>query len=96
MQRVAVKSSLVAAIAYDAEKQICEVEFHGKKEGEPGRVYRYMNFTAEAWEAWSKAESIGKHFLSQIKGKKNEDGTLAYPCVRIEENNGKEAQAAKT
>ena len=76
MERIAVKSSLLKAIAYDPEKQVLEVEFLPNKEGDCGKVYQYTGFPLEAWQAWSKAESIGKHFLKEIKPK--------YECKKIE------------
>ena len=65
-----VESSLLTAIGYDAATQTLRIEFPRK--GHPpgaGTVYEYYHVSAEQWAAFQAAESFGKHFLANIKGK---------------------------
>lgn len=61
MTRDAVTSTSIKAIGHDGQHM--EVEFHS------GRVYRYPDFPADAHAQFVGAESIGKHFNAEIRGK---------------------------
>jgi hypothetical protein len=63
MERVAVDSSDIRSIGYDAESSVLEIEF--KK----GSVYQYSEVPAEEHAALMAAESKGKHFNANVKGR---------------------------
>jgi len=52
------------------------LEFRSKKEGEPGKVYRYADVGPEAYKAFMAAPSLGSHFLKEIKP--------AHACTKVE------------
>lgn len=58
-----VKSSVVSRIGYDAPSQKLHVEIGG------GKTYTYHDVPQSAHDALMNAESIGKHFGVNIKGK---------------------------
>lgn len=60
---VALESSLLASTAYDEVTQVVEIAFKS------GGCYRYSDFPPEKWDRFRAAESAGKFFLSEIKGK---------------------------
>lgn len=62
----AVESSQIAAIGHDPETNTLAIEFKNWK-GEPSSVYHYDAFTAEQFEEFKNAESIGSHFGKHIK-----------------------------
>lgn len=70
---VPVESSLLAAIGHDAETQTLAIKF---KLG--GSVYHYSNFSAEEYETFSKAESVGSHFIKNIKS-----NPTKYPFTKL-------------
>jgi hypothetical protein len=72
MERVAVKSSLLASIGYDSVTKVLEVEF---KNG-PSRVYQYSEVTPEKYAEMMQAQSIGSFFLKEIKP--------SHVCKRID------------
>lgn len=63
MARTEVKSSSIKAVGYSPETQKLEIEFHG------GRVYRYTEVPADVAKDFLAAESIGKAFASDIRGR---------------------------
>lgn len=63
----AVKSSQIAAIGHDPVTNTLAIQFSPKKDGTPGSVYHYANFTAAQFDAFKSAESIGSHFGKHIK-----------------------------
>jgi hypothetical protein len=69
MKREPVKSSAIAEIGYDAEKQILEVMFHS------GGLYQYAGFDQKAYEWLRLQSSIGSHFAKEIAGK--------YPVTKM-------------
>ena len=79
MERKPIESSLLASVGYDLEKQILELEFKSKKEGQPSSVYQYSNVTPEKYAEFMAAESQGKFFIANLKNR------VEYPCVRITE-----------
>ena len=84
MQRQEVKSSLLAAVGYDAASKTLMLEFRSKKEGEPGKVYRYANVDPLTYEKFLAAPSLGSHFLKQIKPN--------HACTRVEEKPDAESE----
>ncbi|WP_213308261.1 KTSC domain-containing protein [Paraburkholderia sacchari] len=63
-----VESSQIHSIGHDPETNTLAIRFLAKRGGdEPGSLYHYANFTAEDFEAFSNAESIGSHFGKHIK-----------------------------
>lgn len=64
-----VKSSNVVAVGYDEKSKILEVEFKS------GGVYGYRTVEKPVYESLIKAESIGRFFLREIKGK--------YPYAKL-------------
>ena len=60
--RVAVTSSNIRAVGYDAGTKTLEVEFSN------GGLYRYADVPGEAWHDLVKADSIGRHFAAHIRG----------------------------
>lgn len=61
---VPVTSSNIASIGYSHLTKTLEVQFKGS-----GAVYSYTGVPQEAFDALMSAESIGKHFGAQIRGK---------------------------
>lgn len=68
-----VNSSMFSHIGYDAERLVLLVRFHPSKKqaeaGEPGDLREYRNFIPEKWAEMQAAESVGKWFLANVKGK---------------------------
>jgi hypothetical protein len=63
-----VESSQIHSIGHDPATNTLAIRFLAKRGGdEPGSLYHYANFTAEDFEAFSNAESIGSHFGQHIK-----------------------------
>ena len=61
MERQPVKSSVIAALGYDRQTQMLEVEFT------TGRVYEYFAVPATVFEGFLKAESIGRYFNAHVR-----------------------------
>ena len=76
-----VQSSQIAAIGHDAETNTLAIRFHKGygRDQVPGSLYHYENFTAEDFEAFKAAESIGRHFGQHIKS-----CTEKHPFTKIE------------
>lgn len=84
MERTQVESSNIASIGYDkGTPMTLEVEFHG------GKVYRYIRVPADLYEGFLKAESKGKFFYANIRGKYSYE--LVEPKVKSEENASKDS-----
>lgn len=58
-----VQSSNIVAVGHDAETSKLFVQFKS------GGTYQYDNVPPEAHAAFVGAESVGKHFHAEIKGK---------------------------
>jgi hypothetical protein len=67
--REPVASSVIAAIGYDEERQILEVEFSS------GAVCRYRGVSEEVYDAFLAARSKGGYFNRHIKD--------AYPWEQV-------------
>ena len=74
-----VDSSQIHAIGHDAATNTLAIRFKNYK-GEVTSLYHYSNFTAEDFEAFRTAESIGRHFGAFIK-----PFYQKYPFKRIED-----------
>ena len=61
--RERVQSSSLAAVGYDEQRQILEIEFHG------GAVYGYRKVPPEVHAALLRAPSKGNYFSEHIRGK---------------------------
>lgn len=61
-----VESKQIHAIGHDAESNTLAIRFKNWK-GEVTSLYHYENFTAEEFQAFKSAESIGRHFGAFIK-----------------------------
>jgi hypothetical protein len=61
MRRHKVDSSLLAAVGYDAERLVLEVELRG------GRVYRYTDVAEILYRRLLAARSLGAFFNAEIR-----------------------------
>jgi hypothetical protein len=59
-----VKSSQIASIGHDPKTNTLAIQFSGSK-----KLYHYEGFSSEEFAKFEKAESVGKHFSSHIRGK---------------------------
>jgi hypothetical protein len=59
-----VESSNINKVRYDKQRKLLRVFFHN------GSVYDYKEVSEEEFDALCKAESVGKHFNSEIKNNK--------------------------
>lgn len=71
-----VTSSQLDSIGHDAATNTLAIRFKAKKG--PGSLYHYQGFTAEQFEAFKNAESIGIYFRDHIKTKPE-----AHPFEKI-------------
>jgi len=62
-----VESSQIAAIGHHPETNTLAIQFSPRRDGTPGSVYHYENFTSEDFAAFKKSDSIGSHFGKHIK-----------------------------
>lgn len=62
-----VKSSQIFAVGYDAPSETLALQF--LRNGQPGGVYHYTPVPDGMYHALLAAESIGKFFGANIKGK---------------------------
>lgn len=63
MKHSDVKSSNIKSIGYDEKDKTLEIIFSN------GSHYSYSDVDTEAYKKLAGAESMGKHFFSNIKGK---------------------------
>ncbi|RLK53414.1 KTSC domain-containing protein [Stenotrophomonas rhizophila] len=69
IELVDVESSQIHSIGHDPETNTLAIRFtkgYGANRG-PGSLYHYQNFSADEFEAFKAADSIGKHFGAYIK-----------------------------
>jgi hypothetical protein len=62
MNRTAVESTTLAALAYDEAREILQLEFRS------GALYRYCGVPAPVYEALLSAPSKGRYFNRSIRG----------------------------
>jgi len=72
MEREAVESSQLASVGYDVEKQILEIEFKGRTDTSGG-IYQYFEVPQHVHHDLMHAESIGRYFGQNVRGKFNFD-----------------------
>lgn len=82
MKLQAVQSSQINAIGHAAATKTMQIEFKG------GSLYEYANVTAEEFEKFSKAPSIGSYFFKHFK-----NDPVKYPYVKLEANKAIDALA---
>ena len=63
IKRKPVESSVLAAVGYDAERRVLEIEFHS------GAIYRYLEVPEEIHRRLLAAESKGHFFGANIRDK---------------------------
>ena len=78
-----VESSQIHSIGHDAETNTLAIRFYRGygRDQHPGALYHYDNFTAQDFEAFKNAESIGRHFGKNIK-----PFAEKYPFTKVAEN----------
>ncbi len=69
MERVAVRSTEIAIVGYEASSKTLEVAFRN------GSVYHYEQVPPEMFQQFIKADSIGLYFADKIK--------TAFPYTKI-------------
>ncbi len=57
-----VNSSCAAAVGYDSNEQILQIEFHN------GAVYQYSGVDEDTWEDFYLSDNIGQFYNREIKG----------------------------
>ncbi len=60
MQRIAVDSSDIVSIGYDAKEQVLEIEF------KEDRIYQYLDVAPDVYERFMRADSYGEFFFAHI------------------------------
>ncbi|MBK5210076.1 MAG: KTSC domain-containing protein [Flavobacteriaceae bacterium] len=65
IQRIAVSSSNIASVGYDAENKILEIEFHH------GGIYQYFNVPKKIYDGLMDAESKASYFYHNIRENNN-------------------------
>ena len=60
-----VDSSQIHAIGHDPVTNTLAIQF--KSKDGPGSVYHYQNFTADQFDDFKSAKSLGSHFGQHIK-----------------------------
>lgn len=75
---IEVESSQIHSIGHDAQTNTLAIRF--KSKAGAGSLYHYDNFTAEQFTAFRGAESIGSHFIRNIK-----NATEVHPFRKIDE-----------
>lgn len=76
-----VQSSQIHSIGHDPETKTLAIRFYRGygRDQKPGSLYHYQNVTAEEFEAFRNAESLGRHFGQHIKPHADR-----YPYTRID------------
>lgn len=62
MQAAAVESTTLVSVAYDAGRELLQLEFRN------GTIYQYLGVPAEVHEALLRAPSKGQYFNRAIRG----------------------------
>ncbi len=63
IKRVPVDSTNLRSVGYHRGERVLEIEFQA------GSVYRYRDVPLNAYEALMRADSKGRHFSRQIRGR---------------------------
>jgi KTSC domain len=80
---IAVVSSQIEAIAFDAEEEAMFIRFPPPPGKTQGSLHRYDCVPAEVFDAFAAAESKGSFFYRNIKSAKDEAGMLRYPYKKL-------------
>lgn len=75
-----VESSQIAAIGHHPETNTLAIQFSPRRDGSPGSIYHYANFTADDFASFKAADSIGSYFGRFIKPL-----TEKHPFVKVEQ-----------
>jgi len=67
MDREMIDSEMIQSFGYDADNGILEIEFR-----KGGAVWQYYEFAEISWNEFHNAESRGRHFLQNIRGRYRE------------------------
>lgn len=78
---LSVESSSIAGIAHEPETSTLRVKFQS------GEVYHYDGVSADQFDAFVNAKSIGRHFHGEIRGK--------FPHTRQQTEKARPEQAAE-
>lgn len=78
MERLAVKSSALAAVGYDDSTQTLEVEFKAP-EGREATVWRYFPVTRETYEAMLDESQSAGRILASIRNNSEIGGIRVEP-----------------
>lgn len=78
-----VQSSQIHSIGHDPETSTLAIRFYRGygREQRPGALYHYQNVTADEFEAFCSAESLGRHFGTHIKPFADK-----YPYTKVAES----------
>ena len=63
MKPTAVESTTLATVAYDADRQLLQIEFRDRT------TYRYFNVPIDVYETLLRAPSKGSYFNRVIRGR---------------------------
>ncbi len=77
-EMIEVVSSQVKSIGHHLESNTLAIQFPDKKDGSTGNLYHYENVTAELFDQFKSAESIGSFFIKNIKSRAD-----LYPYTKI-------------
>jgi hypothetical protein len=67
MEREIINSEMIQSFGYEAYTGILEIEFR-----KGGAVWQYYEFAEISWNEFYYAESRGRHFLLNIRGRYRE------------------------
>jgi hypothetical protein len=71
MKPIAVESTTLTTVAYDADRQLLQLEFHDRA------AYQYFDVPVDVFEGLVRASSKGSYFNRSIRDR------FAYARVRI-------------
>lgn len=66
MLRQKVNSGLIVSLGYDQESRTLQIEF------KTGSIWDYLDVPQDVYDELITSDSVGKYFLSNIKGKYEE------------------------
>lgn len=61
--RIQLKSSVIAAVTYNATEHVLDVEFTS------GRIYRYWMISSAVYDGLTQATSVGNYFNAAIRNR---------------------------
>src|SRR3990167_7543576 len=69
LKQVRLESSNIRGVGYDPKTNVLEIEFHRKGKKKGSSLYKYSNFSESMYNKLIKANSKGKFFARNIRGK---------------------------